>query len=235
VVAFLDPSILSGSDQSVRLALAPLAALARKHHCVILLVRHLNKNPGRRSLYRGGGSIGFVGACRSAWLIAPDPHAPGRRVLAQVKNNLAPAQPSLTYSVSAPGGAPPTLSWLGPSPWAADQLLARAGLALSKGVPRERARDFLADFLEERPRTSVEVLEAGRENGLTRRTLHRARAELGVRTLSVWAEGKRLSYWLLPGQELPDGAKADPDEVELEDLFAALRKQYPPSSDVDEV
>ncbi len=77
IVAFLDDSILSGSDQSIRRALYPLAELAKMYGCTIILIRHLNKKAGSRSLYRGGGSIGFVAACRSAWLVGLDPrHLP---------------------------------------------------------------------------------------------------------------------------------------------------------------
>jgi hypothetical protein len=55
IVAFLDPAVQLGSDCSVRHALAPLADLAEKHQCAIILVRHLNKSGSRHSMYRGGG------------------------------------------------------------------------------------------------------------------------------------------------------------------------------------
>ena len=38
-MAFLDDSVLCGSDQSVRRALAPLMHLAEKHRCGLLLDR----------------------------------------------------------------------------------------------------------------------------------------------------------------------------------------------------
>src|SRR5437763_14973075 len=115
-MAFLDPSVIAASDTHARLALAPLVALAEDHRCAMLLVRHLTKQGGRRALYRGGGAIGILGACRSGWLVAPDPRDPRRRVLAEVKNNLAAPQLSLAYEVVAPGGTPPVLSWLGTDP-----------------------------------------------------------------------------------------------------------------------
>jgi RecA-family ATPase len=80
--AFLDQGIATANGHSVRRALPPLARLADRYACAILLVRHLTKSGSARPLYRGGGSIGILGACRSAWLIAPDPEAPERRVLA---------------------------------------------------------------------------------------------------------------------------------------------------------
>jgi hypothetical protein len=77
VVAFLDRSVNVNNDRAVRTALLPLAALAWRHGIVILLIRHLNKLLGGRALYRGGSSIGFQGACRSTWLVGPDPMSRG--------------------------------------------------------------------------------------------------------------------------------------------------------------
>ena len=68
IVAFLDASIQANSDQSVRRALGPLQQIATRHGCSFLLVRHLNKGGHARARYRGGGSIGFQGACRVTWL-----------------------------------------------------------------------------------------------------------------------------------------------------------------------
>ena len=56
IMAFLDARVAAGDDASVRRALQPLALLADKHNCVIILARHLNKNPARGTLYRGAGA-----------------------------------------------------------------------------------------------------------------------------------------------------------------------------------
>src|SRR5262249_47038526 len=84
VMGFLDGSVCTNSDQGVRRALGPLAYLLDEHRCAGILVRHLNKHGGTRALYRGGGSIGLIASCRTAWLVGRDPHQRGRRVLAQV-------------------------------------------------------------------------------------------------------------------------------------------------------
>jgi len=114
-VAFLGRGVVSNSDQGVRQALLPLAELAARQECAVELVRHLNKRSGGRAVYRGGGSIGFLGMCRSGWLAARDPHVSERCVLAQVKNNLAAPQPSLAYRVDAAQDGPPRV-WSLPCP-----------------------------------------------------------------------------------------------------------------------
>ncbi len=124
--AFLDPNILGICEQSVRQVLSPLSRLAEKHKCAVKLVRHLNKYRTSHAIYRGGGSIGFIAACRSGWLVGNDPEAPERRVLAQVKNNLAPPQLSLAFEIREHESGHPVIAWQGVSPWRAGQLLAGA-------------------------------------------------------------------------------------------------------------
>jgi hypothetical protein len=234
ITAFLDQSINPGSDQSVRRALFPLVELADRYGCVILLLRHLNKEGGYEGLYRGGGSIGFVAVCRSAWLFALDPGAPERVVIAQVKNNLAPPQPSLAYTIVNRHPAPPQVSWLGPSPLTARQLLAGAARP-PQPSPRDRARAFLTDCLANGPRTSREIWAAAEELGLSQRTLERAKQELEVRSRQVWENGNRLSYWLLRGQDLPPAIPADDVVPDLEPWLAPLREQFPPSTPLDDL
>jgi putative DNA primase/helicase len=235
LVSFLDRSILSASDQSVRRALYPLALLAAKHRCVILLIRHLNKSFGTRSIYRGGGSIGFIGACRSAWLIAPDPHVPDRRILAQVKNNLAPPQPSLAFTLTTEVGQRPRFEWLGTSVLKADQILAAVKTA-APAPACDRAVDTLETFLlENGPRTSREIWTFAEEREISERTLTRAKKELEIRSERIWADGQRLSYWLLPGQELPPEIPPSAKEPDLEPWLAPLREAYPPPTPIDDL
>jgi hypothetical protein len=235
IMAFLGPGIQSSSDQNLRRALFPLLQLAAQYQCVILLVRHLNKRDGSRSLYRGGGSIGFLGLCRSGWLIALDPEQPQRSVLAQLKNNLGPPQPSLAFTVVAQGNAPAIPSWLGPVAWTAQQLLARKGPVLPSLRPCDRACDFLADALEEGPRTVRELWPLAQAQGLTERTLQRAKQQLEIRTVRVRVDGKHICYWLLPGQDLPDSVPPDAVPPDLEPWLAPLREKYPRPTPLDDL
>jgi hypothetical protein len=231
IVAFLDATIQVGNDAGVRRMLTPLAQLAAKHCCVILMIRHLNKKNSGPSVYRGGGSIGFLGACRSGWLIARAPRPSGHCVFAQVKNNLAAPQPSLAYEVVAGSAAVPTLCWRGPCEWTADEILG----VRARAVPRQRAADFLAAFLEAGPRSAREVWEAARQRHLAERTLNRAKRELKVRSLRVPVEGVPRSYWLLPGQKFPDSLPSHDAPADLESWLAPLRERFPPATPLDDL
>jgi hypothetical protein len=232
IMAFFDTSVAVGSDQNVRQALAPLADMAERTRSVILLVRHLNKLQGFHALYRGGGSIGIVGACRSGWLLVRDPYDPDRRVLAQVKNNLGEPQPSLTFAIAPGPSGKARLHWLGNCAWSADQLLAEAR---QSGVMTalERAKDFLSTILVEGPLTSRDIWKVACRRRVSARTLRLAREELEIRTLRTWAEGKRLSYWLLPHQTLPAHIPPDCAQPDLEKYLKPIREAFPEPTPID--
>jgi putative DNA primase/helicase len=232
IMAYLEARVQTGNDASVRRALRPLARMAERRGCTVLLVRHLNKKGSGRAAYRGGGSIGFLAACRSGWLVAPDPLEPDRRVLAQVKNNLAPPQPSLAYAVEGAAAGTVRLTWLGASPWTADELVGKGSKASDR--PRDRACEFLERFLQDGPRTSREVWAGACQEGLAERTLVRAKQELGVRSERVYVRGVQFSYWLLRGQELPEELRPQqPDEMEK--YLGPLRAQFPAAGPLDDL
>ena len=117
-------------------------------------------------------------------------------------------EPSLAYQVDKGESEALSLSWLGPTDWTAAQLLAGVPRNPPRRLtPRERAREFLEGFLRDGPRTSRDIWSAALPLGLTERTLERVKQELSIRSVRVCPDGQRLSYWLLPGQELPASAK----------------------------
>jgi RecA-family ATPase len=236
IMAFFDAGVQIASDASVRQALLPLAELAARHDCVMLLVRHLNKSNGHRATYRGGGSIGFLAMCRSAWLIAKHPRLPkSQRVLAEIKNNLCAAQPSLVYEVVAEAGRLPTLRWHDSCCWTADQLLAAAARAV---VPAkvELAIDFLKSFLKDGPRLVPDIWAAAGEEHLRKATLQRAKKLLKISSHKVYIDRRQCNYWLLPHQELPAGAvPVVAEDNSLEHWLAPLREQFPPATPLDDV
>ena len=123
LMAFTPGEVNSHRDQDVRRMLAPVARMAERTGAAVVVVRHLNKGTGGNALYRGGGSIGIVGAARSGLLIAKHPEDDGRRVLASVKSNLAAPAPSLVFSLSSTDSGAVRVDWKGESDLDASALL----------------------------------------------------------------------------------------------------------------
>lgn len=169
-------------DQEVRGALHQLAAMAERTGCTVVLIRHLNKANGSNALYRGGGSIGIIGAARAAFIVARDPEDPHLRVLAVSKMNLGPEPPSLAYRLTDdPANGCAKVEWqAGTVPHTAASLLS-AGTDEERSE-RNEAADWLAGFLSARGGSASrrEVVAAAKDEGISERTLKRARGAAGV-------------------------------------------------------
>ena len=94
LMAVLGHSINSSRDQDVREVLTPLAQVAERTGCAILIIRHLNKGSSDNILYRGSGSIGIIAVARIGLLVAHDPDDEQKRVFATIKNNLSKIAPT---------------------------------------------------------------------------------------------------------------------------------------------
>jgi hypothetical protein len=179
--AYLHSGTDSYVDHDVRAALAPLAGVAERTRCAVVLIRHLKKSGGTPAIYRGGGSIGIIGLARSGLLLAKDPEDENARVVACVKSNLGPPPPSLCWRFV--GGTPPRVEWTGESRYSADSLVnvqqedEEGRGALEEGV------SFLRRILAEGSVLATSVMSQARQAGISERTLRRARQQLGIQAM----------------------------------------------------
>ncbi len=190
LVAYIGLRINTWKDHDVRRALRPLAELAEHTRVAVVFVRHLTKGAGP-AIYRGGGSIGIVGAVRSALLVARDPEEEERRVLAVVKANLAPDPGSLAFYVEDDGHHRARIRWAGSSPHRANALVSLPEEPEARSA-LEEAVSLLRELLADGPRPVREVEKAAREAGVELRTLRRARSRLGVRSSPDGFGGPRV-------------------------------------------
>lgn len=218
VMAFLPPEVASGLDQCVRQVLTPLAALAERTDCAVLLVRHLSKKASSWAVRRGQGSMGIVAACRTGLLAARHPADPFLGVLAVTKSNVAGAVPSLGYRIAGTPSGQPVVEWV-------EEIdLSANALGQSPTAPlrtRDRATAWLQTLLANGPRTATEVYAAAGGAGIPERTLNRAKAELRVQSHKVQHADRAEWYWYDPCAAWPaDAPFRRPSRRELPPLEA---------------
>jgi hypothetical protein len=200
LMAFFGGGVDTYRDQSVRRALAALASLAERTGAAIVVIRHLTKSGGNDPIRRGGGSIGIIGAARSAMLVAKDLEDEDLRILSMSKSNLAAPAPSLIFTLEEADSGAVRVEWLGESELTAAELLgAPSDDQQSSAV--EEAEEFLRSLLADGPVAQREVQAAASEAGIAMRTAKKAKEELGVQSVAVREEGKRGVQrwsWSLP-------------------------------------
>jgi hypothetical protein len=214
LMAYLGAGTNSWRDQDIRRALAPLAAMAERTGAAVLIIRHLNKATTMSPLYRGGGSIGIVGAARSAWMVGyvPDAATKGLRFLAVAKSNLAWPPEALVWTLEAQHDVP-VVAWgnVLPDFDLATALGARSGGDADTPAKLDEAQRFLVALLGEGPLAVQQLLKQAKAAGFAQHTIERAKKELGLVADKVgFGKGAHWS-WRLPEQQtrLPEGEAND--------------------------
>jgi hypothetical protein len=200
LAAFLSGSVDSYKDQHVRRALAPLARLAERTGAAIVIVRHLSKTGGANALYRGGGSIGIIGAARAGLLVAADPEDESRGILAVSKLNLARKPQALAYRlVSDERHDCGRIQWEGPTRHLANDLLATPLSVVKEDLDESSALAaavaFLEDVLKDADLWTGEVKEEAKAAGMKWRTVERAKDRRGVKAIKVGKPGDPVQGW----------------------------------------
>jgi len=172
-----------------RAVMSRLAAIAACRRCAILAVRHLTKGGRDKSIYRGQGSIDLTAACRSVLLVGADPSDRRRRAVVQIKNNLTAMAPPIGYEI-----VEGQFAWTGASDLTAERILA-SEQSSSDGLPIDDAMEFLRELLADGPVVQKKVVSEAREQGISERTLYRAKTELKVKSRKQRAGGWA---WELP-------------------------------------
>ena len=172
--------------------MGPLADLASQHQLAVVAVTHLRKGEGA-AIYRAMGSMAFVAAARSAWMIRKDPKDAQCRLLLPVKNNLGSDVGGLAYRVEPVGfeGAPVVV-------WSNEVVYDTADILAAPGRPateREEVARWLREFLDDGPQPSAEVIAAAGANGYSAATVRRAFRELRGQAIK---EGRSRWLWTLP-------------------------------------
>jgi RecA-family ATPase len=198
----IDPisAYMGGADGNgnveTREVLEPLAEMANRLGIAVLAVTHLNKGgaTNQSAMNRFAGSIAFIAAARSAYLVIEDPEDENRRLFLQAKNNLGPKSKDLAFRVEqrliAEGILASNIFW------EKDYVAASADEALSASENRtgetRTAKDEAADFLRQ-------LLASGGLPVLWARTVRSVRTRrLGQHGI-FWALHPNVGVVLAPG------------------------------------
>jgi len=197
---------------SVRPIMKQLGKVAERNNCAILLVGHLQKKGGK-SQYRGLGSIDIYAAARSVLTVGFTGMDDDIRGIVHNKSNLSHPGASLAFGFDAVSG----FTWLGDYDITIDELLSS-----TRKAPKDqlsRACNLIKATLMSGPVPAVEIMLSAEGQGISEKTLKRAKSALGV--ISVKRGGQW--FWDMPieveyteeGQEEGQGGHANVTSLAL--------------------
>jgi AAA domain len=218
VSAYLGVGKLNNSSTTdVRGVLAPLTRLAEEKKISIIGIMHFNKKADvTNAMLRIADSLAYVAAARHVYVVVDDTEKENARLFVKAKNNLAPDKHALRFMVGTQmvGHDPDTQAeiWAPHVLWdsehvkvtATEAMEAEAGGGNARAARRE-ADDFLTSRLAEGPVLSADLEAEAKEEGISSRTLRRAKKELGVK--SVRGDGAMAGKWFW---EMAQGGQPTP-------------------------
>jgi putative DNA primase/helicase len=197
-----------GNTVDVRSVLDPLVDMAAELNVAIMGVMHFNKKQDVTNvMLRTSDSLAFTAIARQVYGAIDDPEN-GRKLFVKGKNNIADraySDKTLAYRfASKKVGTDEETGEDIIAPfivWDDDHVDITADEAMSatkSPAARDEAKKFLADMLADGPVLANDVKDAASGNGISERTLKRAKQELGVQADKDGSTGKWS--WHLPGK-----------------------------------
>jgi hypothetical protein len=180
--------------------------MAEEVHIAVIGIAHFNKKDDIKSaLLRVSDSIAYVAAARHVYAVLDDPEDKNSKLFVKAKNNLAPDKKALRYGMGVRKvGHDAKLSVDIEAPfivWHPQhvEITANEAMAAAGGHTAKReAREFLLERLEAGPARADDVIDEAKQEGISKRTLDRAKKELGVKSRKEHGRTDGPWVWELP-------------------------------------
>ncbi|MCD6322086.1 MAG: AAA family ATPase [Clostridiales bacterium] len=174
IQAYIGSNVDMHRANEIRPVLNRLSVIAENYNCAIILIGHMNKAKGKKSTYRGLGSIDFQATARSVLIIGRLKDNPRVRVIAHEKSSLAPEGTSIAFELSEENG----FKWLGYYDISVDVLLSGS----TSESKQQMAEDLIADMLEDGEVSQKEIWSKAAAMGISKRVLDQAKKNLEVKS-----------------------------------------------------
>ena len=205
LAAHAGPGVKLNDDQDVRAQImGPLAGIGEETGVGIVITRHPNKMVGASAMYRGGGSLGIIGAARFGLVFGRDPEDSDLQVLAPVKVNIGHMPPSLAYRlVGGERSDHARVEWEpGLCTLTADDIMDSAPKEMAKA--KSSGERWLVAQLAPGPQKVSDLKTSATQASVGWRSVERAKANIGIEDQRVGFGKDSAVWWKLPGQTIPE-------------------------------
>lgn len=189
--SFIPPNIKMGQRNEMRYCLNPLIGLGEKYKTTFLIIMHTNKQSGLYGRKRMADSSDVWDIARSVIMLG-ETDQKGIRYISQEKSNYGALQKTVLFEL-----VDGRLEFRGYSDKRDREFVTEHDFNTRARPVQESARDFILEYLEDGEKEAADLQESAKANGISERTLVRARGELKKSSLidSYKKPGTGKWYW----------------------------------------
>lgn len=178
----------SNSMVQVRNALSPLKRIAEKYNVSIVLVQHLKKGNETKAIYKGAGSIDFVGFARSMMMVIKNTEN-DERLFLHSTSNVTKEGHCLSYKITNDG-----LEWLEDK----GEVNVNEVANQDNNTKFENAKNFILGCIASKKEIPANELQQLRNvGGFSERTFNGARSYLNQNNKIHSSKKNGRTYWNL--------------------------------------
>ena len=179
IQSFIGKDKSLNSVKSIRSTFRKLATIASKTGCAILLIGHLTKAEGKKTLYRGLGSIDITAIARSVLYLKRSDYDKNIRVISQIKNSLDREGVNVAYESDKSNN----IRWLGEYTEEFGEPLIKVENKKASSPKLARAKEIIKYYLDKNVNGARFIISKCKEEGISSGTVKFARYELGVKSI----------------------------------------------------
>ncbi len=192
----------ANSNSDVRSILSPLAKIAAKHNLAIICISHNNKNVSQQAMHRVLGSVGFIAACRSAYLVVKDNEEDNKRLFLPLKNNNGNDKTGLAFrivqTIVNDKIETSRVNWLNEVVLKTADEIMSSPLTNEDKSALEEAEEFLRTLLDSSALPATKIFKLAKEEEISKSTLRRAKKKIGIVVSRQGFSRGSKSMWCLP-------------------------------------
>ncbi len=212
--AYIGADTKANMDNAIRSVLTPIQALAEDFKLAVIGIVHFNKDKNQSAAGRILGSVGYVNAVRMVWNVIPDKDDVKRKLFVGSKQNIVDEQEGLAFRIIADAEEQkkPKKFQIPKLVWEDGTVSITADEAMSADTSLGAAVEWLQEELQGSMKASSRIYKSAVDEGVSKRTLERAKKELGVKSIKMndgW-------YWSLPAKTNEPKEEAIQDEKKYE-------------------
>lgn len=199
ITAYLG-NIDSHKNADIRALMLLLSDFACKYNIMIFAISHLTKGNTNDAVLNITGSLAFAAAARAVYVVVNDPKDDSKtiRLFLPVKNNLGDSKTGFAFSIEQV--VLPDKITTSKTVWGTqlineniNDIMRDQSMGEEERSALDEAIEFLENLIDERPLLVAEIKNRANKNGISWRTIERAKRKLNLKR---WKVGfQREWYW----------------------------------------